>query len=219
MSAESNLRLLNVLEAVKKNDPENGFLVEIYKRHDKYTPESLVEELRQDGSNTIGRIFTGSVDYDEIVKRVANKLGVDSAELTDNEMQNELLIIKKAIQDYIKKNPEAEAKLKDVADELGVDGKDFVNMIVKGHASAFLMMAQVVGPQVIWRTVALIMGAFVGRQVAFTVARAATLAVPFLNVIMGAWLIFDLSGPAYRKIAPSVLNIALLRLQAMGESR
>lgn len=219
MSAASNIRLITLLETVKKNDPENELLLEIYKKHGKYTPESLVEELRKDASNTLGWLFTGAVDYDEAVKRVASKLKIDSKSLTDDEVKNELLIVRKALQDYINKNPDAEAKLEAVASELGVEGKDFVGAIMKGSTAAFLVMAQSVGPYVIWRTVALIMLRFASLQTAFTVARIATLAVPFLNVVMGVWLIADISGPAYRKIVPSVLNIALLRLQVKGESQ
>ena len=56
-------------------------------------------------------------------------------------------------------------------------------------------------------------------QYMITVTRIATLEISFLNVAMEAWLVFDISGPAYRKIISSVLNIALLRLQVMGEAK
>ena len=52
MSSISNLRLVNLLTAVSKEDPENPILLKIYETHDKYTPESLVQELREDASNT-----------------------------------------------------------------------------------------------------------------------------------------------------------------------
>ena len=219
MQKDSNIRLIALLEVARENDPKNELLLEIYKRHDKHTPEELVEELRADGSNTIGRIATGSVDYGEVVKRVATKLKIEKKDLSDDEVKNELLIVRKALQDYIKKNPGEEEKLLEAAKELGTEGTDFINILMKGSASAFLIMAQRVGPYIIWRSVALVMLQFAGVQTALTVARIATLAVPFLNVVMGAWLIFDISGPAYRKIIPSVLNIALLRLQVMGEAK
>jgi hypothetical protein len=42
--------------------------------------------------------------------------------------------------------------------------------------------------------------------------RIAALFIPFLNTILGAKTIFDIAKPAYRKIVPSVIEIALLRL-------
>lgn len=38
----SNVRLIKLLTDVSNKDPENSFLLNLYKRHDKYTPESLV---------------------------------------------------------------------------------------------------------------------------------------------------------------------------------
>lgn len=212
MSSISNLRLVNLLTAVSKEDPENSILLKIYETHGKYTPESLVQELREDASNTIGRWLTGAVDYDEAVKRVAEKVGVDAKDLTNDETENELLIIQKAIQDYVKKHPEVEEQLKDVAKELG-DNTEFINILLKGSATAFLTVVGDVGAAVVQLVIFRVMAIFAGLQTALTAARFAALAVPFLNVIMTAWLIWDISGPAYRKIVPSVFNIALLRIE------
>ncbi len=217
MSSISNLRLVNLLTAVSKEDPENPILLKIYETHDKYTPESLVQELREDASNTIGRWLTGAVDYDEAVKRVAKQVGVDAKDLTDDETENELLIIQKAIQDYVKKHPEVEEKLKDVVKEFG-DNTEFINILLKGSATAFLGVAGTVGATVVRQVIIRVMAIFAGRQAALTAARFVAMAVPFLNVIMTAWLIKDISGPAYRKIVPSVFNIALLRIEMMGKA-
>lgn len=219
MSKISNSRLVDLLEKVELNSQGTEILAEIYKRHGKYSPADLVDELRKDASDTIGGRVSGFVDYDEVVKRVALKIGVDKKELANDEIQNELLIIKKMLQDYIKKNPQAEANLENIANELGIEGKEFLNTLFKGSASAFLLMAQSVGPSVVSRTVTLILFQFVSVQSALTVARLATLAVPFLNIVMGAWLLASITGPAYRKITPSVLNIAMLRIMILGDTQ
>ena len=212
----SNMRLVDLLTAASNINPENELLQEIYKRHGKYTPEALVQELREDASNTIGRLLTGSVDYDEAVRRVAKKINIDDADLTDDEIQNEILIIRKCLQDYIKNHPEAEEKLKDVTNELAGESQDIIALIQGGTASSFLMKIQSAGPKVVSRILTAVMVRFIGHQAATSVGRFAAMGVPFLNLIMAAWFIYGISGPAYRKIVPSILNIALLRLQIMS---
>ena len=226
MAFESNAFLIDLLDTVQKNDPENALLLELYKRHGKYDTESLVEELRKDGSNTIGRVLTGPVDYDEVVIRVADKLKIDRRDVGDDVEQNELLIARKAIQDYVNEHPLAAAKLEEVAKNYSVDGKDFVDALLKGSAIAFLKVAQGPLSRILW-DVAFSIGWEIARIGGLTLAKIGTVgavastaarAVPFLNVAMTAWLVYDISGPAYRKIVPSVLNIALLRIQVNGES-
>ena len=225
MTVESNIRLISLLETAKKNDPENPLLLELYKRHDKYSPESLVEELRADGSNTIGRVLTGAVDYDEIVKRVADKLKIDKRDVVDDEIENELLIARKAMQDFVKQHPEAEAKLEEAAKKYGVEGKDAIDVLLKGSATAFLAIARGPLSRILWEIafsigweIAIATGKYGVLSAAITVGNVAARAIPFLNIAMGAWMVYDISGPAYRKIIPSVLNIALLRIQASGEA-
>lgn len=215
MSSSSNANLVRLLKKIEQQDPENSLLIELYKRHKEKDVESLVTDLRQDASNTIGRIFTGAVDYDECVKRVAKKVGVNENYLTDDEVQNEFLILQKALSTaYEKLSPkEREEKFAELKKEIGDKiNDDILIQILKGSSSALLTALQLAGPYILegifWRIVA----GGVGTAV-FSAARIALVAVPFLNAIMGAWLIFDISGPAYRKIVPSVLNIAVLRLQ------
>lgn len=221
MSSNSNVNLVKLLKKVEQQNPENALLAELYKRHGKNDVESLVTDLRQDASNTIGRIFTGAVDYDECVKRVAIKIGVQENYLTDNEIQNEFLILQKVLSTaYEKMSPEErEEKFAVLNKEFGDKiNEDILKQILKGSTSALLTALQLAGPYILegifWRIVI-----YTGSTVALSAARYALLAVPFLNAIMGAWLVFDISGPAYRKIVPSVLNIAVLRLQDLSEQQ
>lgn len=217
MAAKSNMRLIQLFEKIRQTDPENELLMEICKRHDKYGAESLVLEIREDASNTIGRWFSGAVDYDEVVNRVAKKVGIKENELKNNEKENEILILGKILQDYIKKNPKVEGDLRRLAKEANDESEEIIKAILAGSTSAFLSAVLIAGPVVTRQIILRIMAYFVTTQTALTVARIATLAIPFLNAAMAAWLIFDISGPAYRKIVPSVLNIAILRLQIDSE--
>lgn len=214
----SNLRLVQLLTKVSQEDPSNDFLVNLCKRHDKFSPEALVRDLREDASNTILRPFKGSPNYNEIVVMVAEKMDIKKKDLTDDEVNNELLIIRKMLQDYVKKNPDAEEKLNKLVKEMGEEYTDFVSILMMGSTSAFLAAIEGMAPYMVSRIVFQIMLTFAGVQTAWIAARVAAMIVPFLNVVMGAWLVFTIAGPAYRKIVPSVIDIALLRLQQKQEN-
>lgn len=182
-SVASNIRLIKLLTEVSNKDPENSFLLNLYKRHGKYTPESLVQEIREDASNTLLRPFKGSPNYDEVVRLVAEKMGIKKQDLSDDEATNEILIIQKMLQDYIKKNPVAEGNLAVLAKELGKNQTDFVSILkMNSKPGVFAALATIAG-------------------------LGPALVAP---VIM--------AGPAYRKIVPSVIDIAVLRLQQKQDS-
>lgn len=178
----SNIRLIKLLTEVSNKDPENSFLLNLYKRHGKYTPESLVQEIREDASNTLLRPFKGSPNYDEVVRLVAEKMGIKKQDLSDDEATNEILIIQKMLQDYIKKNPVAEGNLAVLAKELGKNQTDFVSILkMNSKSGVFAALATIAG-------------------------LGPALVTPFI-----------IAGPAYRKVVPSVIDIALLRLQQKQE--
>lgn len=216
-SVASNIRLIKLLTEVSNKDPENSFLLNLYKRHGKYTPESLVQEIRDDASNTLLRPFMGSPNYDKVVRLVADKMGLKKKELVDDEAKNELLIIRKMLQDYLKKHPEAEEKLNALVKEMGEEYNDFVSLIFTGSAAAFFAAIDAIGPTIVAQIVLRILLTFAGVQTALIAARVAALLVPFLNIFMSVWLVASIAGPAYRKIVPSVIDIALLRLQQKQE--
>lgn len=175
----SNVRLIKLLTDVSNKDPENSFLLNLYKRHDKYTPESLVQELRDDASNTFLRAFKGSPNYDDVVRMIAKKIGIKEKDMSDDETTNEMLIIQKMFQDYVKKQPIVDEKLDVLGKEFKKQYTDLVSLLkmnIKSGNSAVLTAIAGLGP---------------------------------------AWVAHVIiAGPAYRKIVPSVIDIALLRLQS-----
>ena len=79
MSEASNERLLKILKDIDRQEPYNDLLKAIKATHDNYKSiESLVEEIREDGSNTIARLIKGPVDYDEIVRDVERSIIIDT---------------------------------------------------------------------------------------------------------------------------------------------
>jgi uncharacterized protein YaaW (UPF0174 family) len=41
----------------------------------------------------------------------------------------------------------------------------------------------------------------------------ASYAIPLLNVVMVGWVLSDIAGPAFRKTVPTVVEVALLRME------
>lgn len=178
----SNVRLIGLLTEVSHKDSQNKYLLDLYKRHDKYSPDSLVQEIRDDASNTLLRPFKGSPNYDEVVRMVAEKIGIKKQELAEDEAANELLLLQKMLKDYVKKHPEAEEKLNMQVKEMGEGYTDVLSLLKMNSTRSLLAVAAVL-----------------------------------TGILPGIVTAAAISGPAWRKIVPSVLNIAALRLQQKHE--
>ena len=219
MSKESNIETLALLERLhEKKNPENfELLLQIYERHGKTSPKACLDEIRRDGSNTFATILRGweGVDYDEIVADVAKKIKVSNIEITTDYKKNELLILGKIVADYWSKlSPEERKKIADQLKKLGnqyFDPTDLLNILkLGGNIVPYLI--KVVGVQTTQKLMLTLLPEIIGAQVAMQGLRTAVGAlVPVLNVLMGAWLLNDIAGPAFRKTIPTVATIALLR--------
>ena len=210
----SNLRLITLLERHEQQDCTNPMLKELYNRHSVEWATELVPDLCKDASNTIGWIFTGEVDYAECVRRAATKVGVPENDLLEDECKNEQLLLQCALKKYFEKlDPEERAKSHSkVMEEIGKDHEEILGALLKGSGASWLAIMQTVSPTIVRDIILKYMALAATEQTALVTARIATLAIPFINVVMAGWMIYDISGPAYRKIIPSVMNIALLRL-------
>lgn len=219
-------KTLELLEkaCADKGSEYHKIFQEICKRHEKTVPTELLLEIREDGTNTFVNLFDGPVHYGEVVKRAAKKIGVKE-ELTDNLEENELLIVGKIVRDYWEKMPEEERqkiyeKLKEVEtaqvdaiEGMGVlKGVGAVNGFLYGNIG-IMVLIEWIGIKAVQRILMEIMLVFAGRLAAQQAARFIIGAfIPFLNIVMAAWLIVDIAGPAYRKIVPTVISIAMLRM-------
>lgn len=214
---DSNRRLAQLFRKASHAE-----LQDFYKRHDCKDVLSLVKEIRKDGSNTfVTHLFRSGdgVHYAEIVADVADKVGVKySKDSVKNEMELELIIIVHLIRKHFEKmSPEERANLEKNLGTLSDEYKEVWAAILKGSATLVSSMIATVGIDVfavaLRQLIATILARTVVLEGGLLAARMATLAVPFLNIIMGAWLLIDISGPAYRKTVPTVFHVGLLRLQ------
>ncbi|MDR1296287.1 MAG: hypothetical protein LBO05_02710 [Deltaproteobacteria bacterium] len=210
-STTSAITLLKKIEAA---EPGNDLLQALCKRHGESEPEGLVKDLCQDASNTVGWILTGPAGYAECVRRAAVKIGLKEEELSEDVTVNELNILQACLRKHFESmDPvEREKARLEILEDIGKENEETFKTVLEGTAASILILLNAVGAQVVRRIVFRIFVVFLSRQAVLTTARLAAMAVPFVNVLVAAWLVVDIVGPAYRKIVPSVCNIALLRL-------
>lgn len=187
----------------------------IFKRHgvsssEKGAVKSLVEEISLDGGNTVANILRlwEGVGYEEIVYDVADTL---SLKVTKDWQHNERLILEKVFEDIVKTMTEEEKNnleeiLKNAGEELG--DNMFTGRV--GAKIVGMILANTIAKKIIMETIKKTLAKLAAKEVG---KRVGAYMIPGLNVIMAAWTVWDIAGPAYRKTIPTVIEIALLRIE------
>lgn len=215
---DSNVRLKQLLD--KCSEEQLKPLYDLLE--DKITGRStntqeLSDELRLWGSNTIASIFRGwnGVDYIKVVEKVGKRLKAKLPNDRD-ERKFEVSILMKLIEQYVEKADEEDRK--DIEDLLKKCRKDFRTSIKPGFGKAVSVgllgaFGEEAMKQVMKRVISRILAGQAAKQGIKFAGRFAGMAVPLLNIALGAWILIDIAGPAYRKTVPAVIQVALLRLE------
>lgn len=168
------------------------------------SPKEIGDRIRYNGSNNIANIirFGESVDYHEVVRDVASKIGVKYQDTDDVEnIEQEIFI--KIINDAIK-NMSFE-DLQKFENELHKNGivkngdsfsPDFLQRIIK---------AGVLGPATLY------LFRFVALQVAARLGLVALGGVVLVPLAIPILILIDSCGPNYKCTIPSVIQIAYMR--------
>lgn len=161
----------------------------------------------------------GGVNYDEVVRDVAKRMGIRfDSEVAEDERGVELLILQHVFKEYFDKlSPEEKKSMEKEIGRLGMNMAEFDKLFLKAGAAALVNILAQINGRVLWQVLSGILATIMARYAAGAVAYRAIgvfwAAVPFVNALLGAWLIVDLAGPAYRKTIPTVVQVALMRLQ------
>lgn len=190
-----------------------------YKRNYPYRMAELipgiVEELSLYGGNSVVNFFKGEgADYSVILRKVAKRLKVSF----HNSQYDEIIegyILQKLFDDMSERLTDAD--LRTMARELGVKPLRYSRQAIiaalqmsirRGGIYGLtwsMTVANVVARQAIGRGVAVIAsGSLLSRSLSI-------LAGPIGWALTAAWTAYDIAGPAYRVIVPSVIQIAYLR--------
>ncbi|HPQ40866.1 MAG TPA: hypothetical protein PLV45_10880 [bacterium] len=226
----SDIRLYELLTR-HRWDPDT--LDRLYRRHgvaEWEGPAELVREITRDGSNTIISLLMGDSEksYRDIARAVAEKLKVPLDD-ADNEMEIEWKCLEAVLRQYLNTAPEEERRrILGVIEDTGRKiHSDEVLRKVRDNTlriGTLSLLVREIGARatasVVRRVVARIVGRQAAKEVSKRAAQLAGFAIPLLNAVMIGWTVWDLAGPAYRKTIPTVLELAMLRLEAgNGDAR
>lgn len=217
----SDYELVLLLQQVQAVEPER--LTPIFERHGVAATagiESLVAEIRRDGSNTISTLFRGGdgVHYAEIVADVARASGCTVREGASVQ-ELESLLVEKVMSDYYRDcKPEERASIQEFLMLHGEKAakKSAMDAGVKGATNAALLLALryagvIAIRQVVQRIVAWQLTRVAAYFAAKRAANLALAAVPVVGWAMAAWAVNDLFDAAMRKTVPTVIEVAFLR--------
>lgn len=183
--------------------------------------QSLATEICAFGGNTlVNLVRSGTVDYREVVKDVAEKLKANVPESAST-IEIEELVIHKMLEKTLKDKTSA-ASIEQLCIQQGVefDRALLEKLQQQGNIAALAsFILRSAGPYAVSRllTAALMsgLGIAAGANVAAVgvaaTARYAMLLNPVVAVLSAAWMTYDLSGPAYRVTIPAVICIAAIR--------
>lgn len=224
---DSDIRLHRLLSSLPAEHPG---LKAIFDRHGIAPWEgqaALVKEITRDGSNTIVSILMGQAEstYIDIVKSVAGKLRIECKSIED-EILIERRCLESVLNRYLTTAPDEErTHIMRIIDDTGEEFHiEELSRKLKSGAlklGTLTLLIRQIGARATAQIVKKIVGRIIGRQVAREASKRAAqmagFAIPLLNIVMIGWTVWDLAGPAYRKTIPTVLEIALLRMEFESE--
>lgn len=193
------------------------------------------KQIRYYGSSDIAyfvrSVFSddGGVPALEVIEDVCEKLAVGIKPGGSVEGRLERLVNAVVEKELLSKSPE---QLAEAFKKIGVgdaDAKLIMEHVVKNGKTAVLpAMYQILGPQValgiIETIIVTLIASIIGREAAKVIVKETMKRNPWLNALgpimwalSGAWLAFDLQGPAYRKTVPICLYLGVVALRDGSE--
>ncbi|HWQ61577.1 MAG TPA: hypothetical protein VN521_04655 [Negativicutes bacterium] len=178
--------------------------------------EELVARIRYNGSNTIAHLLGRDAEYLDIVRNVADKMDISWSHEEDEEAVEKKILGAIFTRAWQKMSPIERAPIERLFTEQGLETEKVSRLLVEGTIVDFM---PTIGYVVAWN-MARIVAAAAAREAGAEalgglLAGGLDLLLGPLGIIMGIVIVsIDLAGPAYRKIIPTVLQIAYLRQKA-----
>jgi uncharacterized protein YaaW (UPF0174 family) len=209
---------------------DNQRLQPIFERHgvsfEESELETLSHEICLDGANTFAstfRAFKGEgwarkgVSWEEIIRDVGGKLKVElppKASVPNLEQRVLAAVVERYFDSLSdEERAEIDGQLSQVAGSLTV--KDTIAMLSKGGFAALGVSAVVraAAVEAVKKVLTQVLTRLAVKEAGKQATKIAGAVVPGLNILLGAWTVIDLAGPAYRKTIPTVIELALIRLE------
>lgn len=193
---------------------------------------SLIEkQIRYYGSSDVAYAFRtifssdGGVPALELIEDVCEKLKINIKQGGSVESRLEKMVSAVVEKELLSKTPD---ELAEAFKRIGVGAPDaelFKEHLIKnGKATVLPIVFELLGPKialgVIETIIISLIAQMVGREAAKVLVKELVKRNPWLNalgpvmwVLSGAWLAFDLQGPAYRKTVPICLYLGVVGLR------
>lgn len=168
---------------------------------------------------------SGGVEAKEIVEDVCDKLKVNIKVGGSTESRLERLVTAVVEKELLSKKPDELSKaFKDVG--VGDADRELIleHLKTNGKIAILPILVQVLGPKItlgiIETIIVSLIAQIIGREAAKQLIKELMKRNPWINAlgpvlwaISGAWLAFDLQGPAYRKTVPICLYLGIVALR------
>ena len=167
----------------------------------------------------------GGIAASEIIEDVCLKLKIAVKHGGSNEARLERLVNAVVEKELLSKSPEELAKAFEKIGVGNADNKLIMEHLKKnGKAAVLPVLVEVLGPKValgiIETIIVSLIAQIIGREAAKQLVKELSKRNPWLNALgpimwalSGAWLAFDLQGPAYRKTVPICLYLGIVGLR------
>lgn len=181
------------------------------------TCDELVARIRYNGSNTIAHLLGRDAEYLDIVRNVADKMNVPWAPAEDEEAVEKRILGAIFARAWQKMSPAERAPIEKLFTEQGLETERVSRLLVEGTIVDFMPTISYLVAWNIARIVAIAAARQAGAEaLGGLVAGGLNVLLGPLGIILGIVIVsVDLAGPAYRKIIPTVLQIAYLRQKAV----
>lgn len=228
------------MSSTPQTHPSNVELMELFSQvpHDRLSPiyerhcvdanaglDALVKKICLDGGSTIMSALRkwNGVPYAAVVRDVASKMNV-RLEPNEGVFNIELKLLEEMIRRYVQNaSPQEREQVQNYLQQAGRENRVRTVEIAKGSMAVgtMAMLVKRIGQHAAAEIVRQVVLRHTAKKVASEAARRATQiagwGVPFLNIVFVGWTVTDIAGPAYRKTVPTVLEVALLRLEYASE--
>lgn len=189
------------------------------------------EQIKYYGSSDIAYLkralfnSTSGVESNEIIEDVCNKLKIKIKKGGSTESRLERLVNSVVEKELLDKSPE---ELSKAFDGIGVGHADKEQILEhiksNGKIAILPILVEILGPKItlgIIETIIIsLIAQIVGREAAKQLVKELMKRNPWINALgpvlwalSGAWLAFDLQGPAYRKTVPIALYLGIVALR------
>jgi uncharacterized protein YaaW (UPF0174 family) len=171
----------------------------------------------------------GGIAASEVIEDVCSKLKIPVKHGGSNEARLERLVNAVVEKELLSKSPEELAKAFEKIGVGNADNKLIMEHLKKnGKAAVLPILVEVLGPKValgiIETIIVSLIAQIIGREAAKQLVKELAKRNPWLNALgpimwalSGAWLAFDLQGPAYRKTVPICLYLGIVGLRDGSE--